>query len=55
MDVNAFLEPVQTFVEWLRTFRIHLYGFEFTFMDMFIFELLLFVVVWFLKSLIDGD
>lgn len=53
MDVNAFLEPVQTFTDWLRTFHIHLYGFEFTFMDLLIFELLVTIVVWFIKQLVD--
>lgn len=53
MDVNSFLEPVQKIIDWMRTYQINLYGFQFTFMDFYLFQMLAIIVIGFIKSLND--
>lgn len=55
MDISQYFMPFTVIFDWLRTFELTLFGFTFTFMDMFVWEMIASVVIWFICRLMNDE
>lgn len=53
MSVDGFFKVVQPIFDFMRNYQMNLFGFEFTFMDMFVWTFLATIVLWFIFKLRD--